>query len=102
VTAPLLARPAPTAELVAGDEAWCLLTDQVGRGERRQIRGAGRVRILEIVGGRYRCEVIIASRGVVGERLELGRGELYATRGSEHADFGALIGRLWGRDAHRR
>lgn len=95
--------------LAVGDEAWCLLFHVVGTasrsGDREQLRGAARVRIEAVEGEVYKAVTLLASGGVPGEHVELGRLSLYAAHGEEHAAFGELVRWYWpprgGWDAHK-
>lgn len=87
--------------LAVGDVAYCLLFDVVGKrsrsSDRRQLRGAAAVRIDAIDGDVYLVVVVRASGGMPGERLELGRLSLYATKGEEESEFRELVGWYWPR-----
>lgn len=87
------------AQLVVGDEAYCLLFDVVGKrsrsGARRELRGAATVRIEAIEGDVHRVVTVRASSGIPGERLELARTSLYATRGEESRAFIELVSWYW-------
>lgn len=94
-------RPAPVAPrvtLAAGDEAWCIVTEPVGRSEEQhRLVGAARVRVVRIDGDVYTVELLrVSGPLLVGRTLDVGRGSLYATSGAEHRKFGTEVDRFWG------
>lgn len=86
--------------LDVGDEAWCLVSEPVGRSEERStLIGAARVRVTAIDGEAYTVDVLLASGGrvLVGRPLTMSRVELYARKSrEEHEAFGTEVGRFWG------
>ena len=83
--------------LAVGEEAWCLLDEPFGAGDRRVLVGAARVRIDRIEGDSYHLVVLLASpEYFIGRQIEKPRTRLYATSGPEHAAFGAELKRFWG------
>lgn len=88
------------AQLAVGDEAWCLLLRQSGEA-RQTLGGAARVRVVAFDGDAYQVEILRASGGVEGHRLNKNRVDLYAVTGPEHAAFGAEVRRFWGDEARR-
>lgn len=85
------------APLSPGDEAWCLIDEPLGRGERRNVIGAARVRVDRIEGDSYHLTVLLANpESWSGRQIEKPRARLYATSGPEHAEFGAYLRRFWG------
>lgn len=87
-------------ELVVGDEAWCLVTEPVGkRGTRWDLLGVARVRIVELRDDRYRVVLLLASgyRIGVGMQHTASRKDLYVCRDrAEHRGFGETVERLYG------
>lgn len=82
------------------EEAFAIVSDAEGNGGkgRAKVRGAARVRILDVDNApdRIVVEVIAGSGAPVGHRLTLKRSELYALRfEDEQAAFGALVKKLW-------
>jgi hypothetical protein len=86
-----------TAPLAPGDEAWCLFDEPIGNGERRNLIGAGRVRIERVEGDSYHLVVLVANPPwMMGRVIEKPRARLFATSGPEHEAFGVELRRFWG------
>lgn len=85
------------AQLVVGDEAWCVFTRSKRGQKQRTLTGVGRVRVVDIDEPVYFVEVLLAA-GSHPETLKrcksqykVERRDLYATSGPEHAEFGAFV-----------
>lgn len=91
----------PRRDLVAGDEAWCIVSKPIGRlGKRRELVGAARVRVVsrDEDGDTFRVSVLLASGAtLVGREIDARRHDLFSVRvPDEHVAFGAELARFWG------
>lgn len=86
--------------LELGVEAFALVTEPCGRGDklRRKVRGIARVLVLgELADGRQRVRVLSSRDAVVGRELDMLRCDLYRTHGADRERFLECIRSLWGR-----